>query len=224
MGEAPVYLSLPRQDRVGNCLHRHTETCVAPVFDAEGICRSVLAVSFQASRRPAGRAPRGSPARPRSAWARSTWRRSTPPASGMTALRTGGADAFARTEKNGRISLIRSARVVRFEAARAKSESGVHDRRAGLLRRRRRAHDPVRSPHARRPRGASGLRSPSPRPLVRNSGARRPRGDRAPHPDSPPPRLSAHRGSRPTRSPARGTWRARRSPLLPPRDARAWRA
>jgi hypothetical protein len=105
----------------------HTETCTL-LLDAEGVCRSVLAVST------GGRSD-GRPARiPSSAekciGAQYVACLDLREAGGMASLPKPGAQMlFARTEANGRITLVRSAPVVHFvPAVREQVESGVHPR------------------------------------------------------------------------------------------------
>jgi hypothetical protein len=107
----------------------HTETCTL-LLDAEGICRSVLAASSRAASNGGARPTRIPCSAERCVGAQYVATLDLREAGGMTALPQPGAQMlFARTEKNGRITLIRSAPVIRFEAAAAKRvESGVHAR------------------------------------------------------------------------------------------------
>lgn len=108
----------------------HTETCTL-LLDAEGVCRSVLAASSHATQ-PGGRGSR--PTRIPSSAERCVGAQYVATLDlrepgGMTSLPVPGAQLlFARTEPNGRITLIRSAPVVRFDATPTRVESGVHAR------------------------------------------------------------------------------------------------
>jgi hypothetical protein len=105
-----------------------TETCTL-LLDGEGICRSVVAASATA----VANGPNSRPSRIPATAARcigaqyvATLDLREP--GGMTPLPKPGAQMlFARTEANGRVMLIRSARVVRFEHMPAR-QSGVHER------------------------------------------------------------------------------------------------
>jgi hypothetical protein len=106
----------------------HTETCTL-LLDEEGICRSVLARSSAVA---AGGGRGGRPTRiPASAekciGAQYVAAIDVREAGGMLQLPKPGAQMlFARTEKNGRITLVRSAPVIRFEETPASIDSGVH--------------------------------------------------------------------------------------------------
>ena len=107
----------------------HTETCTL-LLDADGVCRSVLAASSRAASNGGARPTRIPSSAERCIGAQYVATLDLREAGGMTAMPQPGAQMlFARTEKNGRITLIRSAPVIRFEAAPTKRvESGVHTR------------------------------------------------------------------------------------------------
>jgi hypothetical protein len=108
----------------------HTETCTL-LLDAEGICRSVLAVSSRVAANGGARPTRIPTSAERCVGAQYVATLDLREPGGMAPLPTPGAQMlFARTEANGRITLIRSAPVVRFAPAKptAKAESGVHER------------------------------------------------------------------------------------------------
>ena len=107
----------------------HTETCTL-LLDADGICRSVLAASSRVAANGGARPTRIPSSAERCVGAQYVATLDLREAGGMTAMPQPGAQMlFARTEESGRITLIRSAPVVRFEAAPAKRvESGVHAR------------------------------------------------------------------------------------------------
>ncbi len=107
----------------------HTETCTL-LLDAEGICRSVLAVSSRASSNGGARPTRIPCSAERCVGAQYVATLDVREPGAMTAIPAPGAQMlFAKTEKNGRITLIRSAPVVRFESSAPKRiESGVHER------------------------------------------------------------------------------------------------
>jgi hypothetical protein len=106
----------------------HTETCTL-LLDAEGICRSVLAVSSRVASNGGARPTRIPSSAEKCVGAQYVATLDLKAPGGMAAMPQVGAQMlFARTEKNGRITLVRSAPVVRFEATPAKAESGVHAR------------------------------------------------------------------------------------------------
>jgi hypothetical protein len=106
-----------------------TETCTL-LLDAEGICRSVVAASNQKVARGGGRPTRIPASAEKCIGAQYVATLDLTEPGGMSPLPQPGAQMlFARTETNGRITLIRSAPVVRFEATSTDAkESGVHTR------------------------------------------------------------------------------------------------
>jgi hypothetical protein len=116
----------------------HTETCTL-LLDAEGICRSVQAASSQLAANGGARPTRIPTSAEKCVGAQYVATLDLTAPGGMGAMPKPGAQMlFARAEANGRITLIRSAPVVRFEPAasaapasakmRGRGESGVHER------------------------------------------------------------------------------------------------
>lgn len=106
----------------------HTETCTL-LLDAEGICRSVLAAAGHGRGRPT-RIP-SSAEKCIGAQYVATLDLREP--GGLVPMPQAGAQMlFAKTEKDGRITLVRSAPVLRFEASPTTItdvvESGIHER------------------------------------------------------------------------------------------------
>ncbi|MGO8997141.1 MAG: hypothetical protein ACLQVI_27820 [Polyangiaceae bacterium] len=107
----------------------HTETCTL-LLDAGGICRSVLAASSAATANGHGRSARIPSSAEQCIGAQYVATLDVREPGGMLPLPKAGAQMlFARTEKNGRVTLIRTARVLRFEASPAMTGSGVHERK-----------------------------------------------------------------------------------------------
>jgi hypothetical protein len=106
----------------------HTETCTL-LLDGEGICRSVLAASSAAVANGHGnRSSRIPASAERCIGAQYVATLDVHEPGGMVPLPKPGAQMlFARTEPTGRVTLIRSATVVRFEHTPAR-QSGVHER------------------------------------------------------------------------------------------------
>ena len=105
-----------------------TETCTL-LLDGEGICRSVLAASSAAVANGQNSRPSRIPATAeRCIGAQYVATLDIREPGGMTPLpKPGSQMLFARTETNGRVMLIRTAKVVRFEHIPAR-QSGVHER------------------------------------------------------------------------------------------------
>jgi hypothetical protein len=106
-----------------------TETCTL-LLDAGGICRSVITASARAvGNGPSGRTARIPASAEKCIGAQYVATIDVREPGGMVPLPKEGAQMlFARTESNGRITLVRSAPVVRFEAAPPDTESGVRSR------------------------------------------------------------------------------------------------